>query len=398
MGRFAVQPITDAATLAQTAPVWEALAAGVPFREPTWLLTWWRHYGEAFSAARRAPQLFALVVEDDGRLVGLAPWYVERSLFGGRVIRELGSGRVCSDYLTVLCADGNEGAVAAAIVEFLSTTARNDWDRLELDSAADDDPALAALFAEFRRRGVTVEHRPGPSCWQITLPDDWETYLARLSKSHRKQLRRLATHILDTPRAVWHTTVDERTFDRDWTMFLDLHQRRRYGLGEAGCFADRLFAAFHEDVARQLLRRGELRLHRLEVDGRAVAAEYHLARHGTIFAYQSGIEPSALEIEPGRTAAIAVIRSAIEAGFGTYDLLRGDEPYKAHFRGVPRTMHQVTVVNPHLLSRIRHAALRGGRRLKQAFQAPTHEPVETPAHDGAKNAAVPVIAPAAVGD
>ncbi len=271
----------------------------MPFREPTWLLTWWRHYGEAFPQHAVCPQLFALVVEDDGRLVGLAPWYVERSLFGGRVIRELGSGRVCSDYLTVLCADGNEGAVAAAIVEFLSTTARNDWDRLELDSAAEDDPALAALFAEFRCRGVTVEHRPGPSCWQITLPDDWETYLSRLSKSHRKQLRRLATHILDTPRAVWHTTVDERTFDRDWTMFLDLHQRRRYGLGDG-----RL-------LRRSAVCRVSRRCGPAVVAPRRVATASFgsrrprgrsgvpLARYGTIFAYQSGIEPSALEIEPG---------------------------------------------------------------------------------------------------
>lgn len=390
MGRFSVQPLTDAAMLAQLAPVWETIAGGVPFREPTWLLTWWRHYGTAPPTAGRAPQLFALAVEDEGRLVGLAPWYVDRSLWGGRVIRELGSGRVCSDYLTVLCAGGNEEAVAAAIVDFLCTTARGDWDRLDFDSAAADDPALTALFAEFQRRGVTVERRPGPSCWRIALPDDWDAYLARLSKSHRKQLRRLATNILDTPRARWHTTIDERTFDRDWTMFLDLHQRRRYGLGEAGCFADRLFSAFHEDVARQLLRRGELRLHRLEVDGRPVAAEYHLAHGDTIFAYQSGIEPSALEIEPGRTAAIAVIRSAIEAGFATYDLLRGDEPYKAHFRGMPSAMQQVTVVNPHLLSRLRHAALRSGRRLKQAVRPQPIETVAPQIHAETEVAAAPV--------
>lgn len=394
MGSYTVQPITDVATLAQLAPVWEAIAGGVPFREPTWLLTWWRHYGEALAAAPRAPKLFALAVEQEGRLVGLAPWYIENSVVGGRVIRELGSGRVCSDYLTVLGANSDEQGVAAAIVEFLCTTACHDWDRLDFDSVAVDDPALAPLFAELQGRGLIVARRPGPSCWQIPLPNNWDAYLAQLSKSHRKQVRRLTTKLLDTSRAAWFTTVDEQTFDADWATFCELHARRRSALGQASCFADATFAAFHQDVARQLFRRGQLRLHRLEVDGMPIAAEYHLASRDTIFAYQSGIEPSTLVFEPGRTAAIAVIRGAIAEGFAAYDLLRGDEPYKAHFRGVPRAMQQVTVVNSHLSSRLRHAVSSVGRRLKQAVGRPslgTRRIAEEPP-------AAPEAEPVAMGD
>jgi hypothetical protein len=63
-------------------------------------------------------------------------------------------------------------------------------------------------------------------------------------------------------------------------------------------------------------------------------------------------------------AGIAVIRQAIAEGFRTYDLLRGDEPYKAHWRAVPTPMEQWTIVNPRWSSRARYAARRTYRRLK----------------------------------
>lgn len=369
MGLYAVRTVSDADELARLAPVWDALAGGVPFRGPTWLLTWWRHFGPTLAAKSRGAELFALAVEDDGRLVGLAPWYVERSRVGGNVVRPLGSGKVCSDYLTLLTASGNEAGVAAAVVEYLCTTARCEWDRIDFDSAVVADPALSTLFHEFERRGLTIDREPRANYWRVSLPDDWEAYLASLSKSHRKQLRRLATNVLDTPRAAWHTTGDVAEFDRDWSIFVELHQRRRQDLGEPGCFSDPTFAAFHEDVARQLLLRGELRLHHLALDGRPIAAEYHLGRGQTVFAYQSGVEPTALADEPGRLAAIAVVRKAIAAGFTTYDLLRGDEPYKAHWRAMPLATEQVTVIGPRAASRRRYALLGIARKVRRLLQS-----------------------------
>jgi CelD/BcsL family acetyltransferase involved in cellulose biosynthesis len=165
-------------------------------------------------------------------------------------------------------------------------------------------------------------------------------------------------------------SVDD--FDIAWPIFVDLHQRRRRSLGEAGCFLSPCFQAFHEEIARGLLARGMLRLHWLELDGRPAAAEYHFAAGGTIYAYQSGVDPDRLEEEPGRLAGIAVIREAIAEGFAVYDLLRGDEPYKAHWRATPTATEQITVVNPRRRSRARHAVHQWLRRAKHAiFGAPT---------------------------
>jgi CelD/BcsL family acetyltransferase involved in cellulose biosynthesis len=367
MRTLGVRPIRRIEELEQLAPAWEPLAQGVPFREPTWLLTWWRHYSR-----RRPPRvgsytMFALAVEEDGRLIGLAPWFTEQMAWTGRVLQSFGSGTVCSDYLTLPAEPGREAEVAQAVARFLCDDARGEWDRLNFDAAVQLDPVLTALFDELARRGLVVDRRAGPHCWRIALPDSWDTYLSMLSKSHRKQLRRLTNRVLDTRRAVWHTTRDEDDFARDWALFVELHQRRRRSLGESGRFADERFSSFHEDVARRMLRRGQLRLHRLELDGRPVAAEYHLAGRSAIYAYQSGIEPDALDSEPGRLAAIDVIRQALLDGFTSYDLLRGDEAYKAHWRAQALATEQVSVIGPRLTSRLRHAAIKNGRRLRNAW-------------------------------
>jgi CelD/BcsL family acetyltransferase involved in cellulose biosynthesis len=363
MANYRVRIIDSAAALERLAPAWDALTGGVPFRGPTWLLAWWRHYGDAdWGNPRR--RLFSLLVEDGDRLVALAPWFVEWSALGGNVVRPLGSGAVCSDYLSICCTPGEEAGAAAALAHHLCREARAEWDRIDYDAAVVGDPVLSAFFPAMVAEGAAIERRPGVSCWRVALPTTWDEYLARLSKGHRKQLRRLIADPLDTPRAVWHTTTRADEFDHDWGVFLDLHERRWQSAGHPGCFSKPTFAAFHADVARRFLAEGRLRLHRLEVDGRPVAAEYHFSGRDAVFAYQSGVEPEARDLEPGRVAAIAVIRGAIADGFRHYDLLRGDEPYKAHWRGEPTPTEFVRLVARRPSSRLRFALRRTARGIR----------------------------------
>ena len=61
---------------------------------------------------RCEPRLAVLCVFDDAdSLMGIAPWYLDCSAMHGRVLRPLGSGEVCSDYLGVLCHPAAEEAV-----------------------------------------------------------------------------------------------------------------------------------------------------------------------------------------------------------------------------------------------------------------------------------------------
>ena len=369
MSHLSTRIVRTFADLVDLGPCWDAWSDGVPFRSPLWSFTWWRHYGRRAPGTWSTPQLCVLVVERDGRTIGIAPWFIERMVVGGRVLRLLGTGEICSDYLTLLSQPEDREEVAPAVAAELCGPLRRAWDRIDLDTLPADEFGLRSIVAECERRGAVVDRRPGPNCWRLALPSDYEAYLASLSKSHRKEQRQLAKRVLDTDRAAWHTARTDSEFDRGWEVLVDLHQRRRRSLGEPGCFASPRFAAFHRDVARQLLDQRRLRLQWLEVDGRPIAAEYHFSGGGAIYGYQAGVDPDRLDEEPGRLAGIAVVRQAIAEGFTRYDLLRGDEPYKKHWRAEPTATEHVSIVAPKPSSRLRYGALQHLRCLKRRLTA-----------------------------
>ena len=173
LGPLRARLVATEAELTVLADAWNRLAGAVPFRRFEWIESWWRHY--------RLPgwRLFTLVVEDaSGRPAAIAPWYVAPTSSGGRVVRWLGSGEVCSEYLTVLTRTGDEAAAAAALADWLSSEGSDDWDLLLLEAVESGEPATTALSTEFARRGLTVHARPALNCWRCELPGDWNEFLS----------------------------------------------------------------------------------------------------------------------------------------------------------------------------------------------------------------------------
>ncbi len=342
---FEVRRLSQAHELVPLRADWNALASNVPFCSFEWLESWWRAYG-----ASPDKELYTLAVFDSqDRLAGLAPWFLEWESQRG-VIRFLGSGEVCSDYLTILCRADCQEEVTEALADWLCAPADSlggqwpDGALLELAGVDAADTTVARLLAHLVDRGKLVHRRLRSSCWRVNLPADWESYLAMLSRSHRKQIRRLERNYLANGRAQLHVVANEREMRVGLETLARLHQRRRESLGDRGCFASPRFGAFHEETARRLLRNGNLRLAWLELDQRTVAMEYQVLGAGVVYAYQSGIEPDALTHEPGRLITIATLQQAIAEGRQAFDFLRGDEIYKAHWRAKPRPIHDIRVV------------------------------------------------------
>lgn len=342
-----VQTIEQVGELNSLRPAWDRMDGDVPFRSFDWLATWWRHYGQPAGFDRK--HLHVLVVRKLNRqgadaVVGIAPWYAERTRTRGTVLRWLGGGEVCSDHLSVLCELDQSNTVTSALAAHLAKS--NAWDRLELDSVDESDAVLQQLAQSLRQHDCSVETRADGNCWIIDLPDSWEAFLQLQSKSHRKQLRRAGDRMLDSGAAVWHRVETDQQLGIAWPLLMDLHQRRRISLGEPGCFASSQFAAFHAEMAPKLLAAGQLRLGWLELEGQPISAEYQLAGPNRTYAYQGGVDPDRMSDEPGRLSNIATLREAIAAGHLTFDFLRGDEPYKAHWRAQPQATYSLRALAP----------------------------------------------------
>ena len=115
----------------------------------------------------------------------------------GRVLRPLGSGEVCSDYLGVLCQPAREEAVVGALADYLVQNALDDgpdalrWDLLALDGVDTEDRAMSALADDLAAAGCSVHRQARLSCWRLDLPTDWDQYFASLGKHLRRDARRL---------------------------------------------------------------------------------------------------------------------------------------------------------------------------------------------------------------
>jgi hypothetical protein len=243
------------------------------------------------------------------------------------------------------------------------------WDLLEINGVDAQDGPVSRLVGHLVDRGCTVDSRGGMNCWRIELPPTWDEYLGMLSKSHRKQIRCLERQMFQSGRAALRTVRCQNELSHSVDILAYLHQRRRQSLGEPGRFASDRFAAFHRDVMPMMLAAGRLQLHWLEIDGRPVAAEYHLTGEGITYAYQSGIDPEFIECEPGRLITMATLKQAIEQGGRAMDFLRGDEPYKAHFRASPRPGLATRIVPPRAAARWRNGLWLAGRRVKHWIES-----------------------------
>jgi CelD/BcsL family acetyltransferase involved in cellulose biosynthesis len=348
---------------------WQQLASGVPFRSWTWLSHWWQHYGPPDdSGARRLAVLG--VFDDAGGLMGIAPWYLDCSALHGRVLRPLGSGEVCSDYLSVLCHPAAEDAVVQALADYLIESAGNArpdtlrWDLLQLDGVDAADRIVERLGDCLREFDCTIHRRAGPNCWRLELPADWQQYVASLGKNFRRDVRRLERELLGTGRAALHTVTLPGDLPRAMDILVELHQRRRQTLGEGGCYGSRRFLGFYRDVVPAMFGQGGVQFHWLELDGQPVAAEYQLAGDGVLYAYQSGVDPAAMEHQPGKLLNLAILRQAMERGHRAFDFLRGDEPYKARFGAQPRPQSVWRIVGPRSVARFRHGLWLAGSGVK----------------------------------
>lgn len=310
------------------------------------------------------------VCDDGGALVGVLPLFREKSTTRGRVLQLLGSGEVCTDYVTVLSTSEHEDAVIDAIAHWLMEASGRDaseadlWDLLELDGVPTNDSAMAKLVAALSEAGCGVHRKPGLSCWKLPLPESMDEVYAGLSKNRRKVFRKLQRDSLDNGRLVFKLATTDDEFQNAMQLFVELHQKRRISLGEPGCFASQQFASFIEAVSNRLWEAGKLELSWIELEGRPVAVDFGLIDGDTAYGYQGGIEPEAEHESPGHLMTMSLIQHAIASSRTNYDFLRGDEPYKASWNAQPQTTIQLRIAANRTAAHLRQGVWLAGATMK----------------------------------
>lgn len=330
--------INSASNLAPYLDSWREIAAGAPMRSPEWLLEWWEIY------STHDDELCVLLFhEPGGALVGLAPLYIKG--IGGRsaAFRLLGSGDISTNHTTWLSAAGWETQVGTEVARSLLSF-KSDWKSLLLESIDADDVAVHSTMYFLAENGCLWNLRPNPNCWSIALPATWEDYLRMLSRSSRKRCRKLQRQYFDSGKIKICQVTNEAELQKGFEILLRLHAARWGNTKNPdGVFGDQKFLKFHEKVSKILLVSNKLRLAWLEYNEKPLAVEYQFVDNNAVYAYQAGVDLSMDEYSPGKLSIMAAIQFAIAQGCRSFDLLRGDEPYKAHWRATPTANHDIRV-------------------------------------------------------
>ena len=286
-----------------------------------WQSTWWSIF--------RAGELLVVAVRaEDGRLVGIAPWFVHH-VGGERVLRTVGCVDV-TDYVDLIVDQSVVKEVQEVLADFLQLN-RSRYDRVNLCNIPESSPTAQTMPDQLRQRGFDADMILQEVCPVIHLPSTWEEYLSMLDKKQRHEIRRkmrraesegnLQLTVVDTtmqPAPLDPVLIDE---------FLEMMRTSQPAKAE-----------FLEDPAnREFLRvildvtasAGWLRLTFLRSDGTLAAAYADFIYGAHVLVYNSGLNPNhAPHLSLGNVLLAYNIENAIESGIHVFNFLRGNETYK----------------------------------------------------------------------
>jgi CelD/BcsL family acetyltransferase involved in cellulose biosynthesis len=328
------------------------------FLSHEWLSTWWKY----LAGSRR---LHILTARDGASLVGVLP-VAERppqvARMMPRVLEFLGSGTIGSDYLDAIVAKGREAEVLAAFADHLHRRRL----MLQLSQLRGGSNTVSLLAEELRHQDWQVTETKINVCPYIDLTGlNWETYLATLGPSVRKNIQR---YLRNLPK-VFNTRLDcvqsPAEASNALAIAIDLHHKRWGSHGTSEAFQSESIVAFHRDFVQLAANRGWLRLLILSLNEAPAAALYGLRYGPTFYFYQSGFDPAYGRHSVGAATMGLTIKTAIEEGASEYDFLHGDEEYKFHWARGVRNLTRLELHPPHGIARIYRRGIQFNRAARR---------------------------------
>lgn len=312
---------------------WQSLANS-PLEDPDWLISWWTVYSKSY----KLWQLKLITMRHQQRLVGIAPFYVTH----GR-LRQLGTGLVCTDHqeLAITRPTDRDATIGQLITWLWESPAADFWRVIELE-CIDRGNTTHRQLEHLQASGtspVFMTSEVANCC--VRLAPTWDDYLRTVSKNHRKRCRRLWKKYFDGGLVQSISTEDGWHPHEALDALIELHNKRRRDVGGESIFNDANFLRFQRIAFTSLANRGMARICGLQLDGVLVAAEYELVGAETLYSYQSGLDPAAKQHSPGTLSIMSSIRRAIREGKHRCDLMRGAEPYKAHWNATTCPTHRI---------------------------------------------------------
>ncbi len=282
-----------------------------------WLFNWWEVFAD------KDDELYILQGVEEGRIIAIAPLYLHKGYL--KELKFLGSGIVCSEYLSFICSGKDAVQFARQVFAYLRRNIRQ-WDMLSLEGIPADDNAAGTLKASARRNNMRIKTIKKHRCIYMPLPDlKISRALKEKIESRKRKLGRKG--LLE----IAHSEKQEdQALMEQYTTLISLHQKRwkEMQCKEGGLFENRLFRQFMDRITAVFNGNNWLNINILTLDGKGIAAYYCFTFNGKVSGYLTGFDPAHKKCSPGAVCLWESLRYYEKKGFTEFDFLRGEEEYK----------------------------------------------------------------------
>jgi CelD/BcsL family acetyltransferase involved in cellulose biosynthesis len=340
------------------APAWDQLVNslnGSLYMTFQWCEIWWRHYGKG-----RELRLIAVLAGEE--LVGMLPFCIDRlwvPVGRTRVAKLVGSDSTVSLVELPVQIAVAEEAVKLGLERLL---AEDRVDMVHFGPCSSLTPQLAGVLAAAESMSQVVEvlrDREAGAHTAFELPDGFDAYMARLSKSQRSNYKRSVNKLSKAFRFEVDVVSSPTEIEREFEAFIDMHQAQWHAVNKLGHFGDwpgsREFA---RDLVRELSHSDQVRLIRLIADDEVVSYCWSFVAGGTYYWRLPGRVCGAEwdQYSLGRVGLMKMMEVAaaegatlIEAGTGRYE-------YKDKLNATTLPLRSIVVCRRSLAARMRARA------------------------------------------
>ena len=289
-----------------------------PMNGFAWNISWWK-------AFQSQGQLRLLALVSQGKMVGIAPLYVDR-WFGLKRLRLLATGATCTDYADLICDPQHYQSCALSVAEYIR---EQKFPVVELECTRED--RLTIFIKENLGDLYQSDHRNVEPSWILKLPETMEAFTANAKSSLRRKINKANRRLGSGEFTVKTSSSGDLDIALAFEILKDLHTRRWHSMNGPGVFGDEKFGAFLEAAVLKFHQTQQCEVIVLYQDDQPIAAQLYFISSKGYQMYQSGYNPEAMKLEPGHILFTSMVGRAIERGETQFDFLRGDEPYKEYW-------------------------------------------------------------------
>lgn len=326
-----VKPVTTLEELKRYKEAWENLASldsrdGF-FRSWDWQVLWYKHFGTEGS-------LLTLIIENDlGEIQAILPMAQTklRLLPGLRcnVLGFMGREIVTGDYLDILAPEKDKAHLLQIAVDWLLKNHHSSTFMMLGEILEGSQPWQLAHSKALRHKSIRFQEQR--ICPFISLPSTFEDYLQTLSKKFRWNVKYYKRRILTKLNGTIRINNDKESIVDALEDLFELHIKRWQDRGIACTFTNPTFQEFIKDLCQSLADKDQVKLYRLFIDEKPVAAVLMFYWQESAIFYQTGWDPEYRKFSPGVALLSQTVEDAILEGRKYYDFLRGDEDYKLNW-------------------------------------------------------------------